>query len=251
MAKVKKSAKPKPEERRKYPRVELSAKKSRAPNLLDIRCFWPWGETTELFDISFQGAAIQRPREKNLKMDEHHELVFFWPSGEKMQVRGKLMWINDKVVGLHFPTLMPKDRIILDDFLGEQIKGLNLRSVDTKHLSASVDCDIWYQGQSEINVFIWMGEQPQSLDRIRIEIEDDAVDFTAGRIDIQLGGTDVRVKKLIDEDLEPTDAGFESESLREAAEKKILVRRVILLISHLPNETLPLKPVLRELTQHV
>jgi hypothetical protein len=141
-------------DQRRFPRVFLqNADVFRA--LVGAKLIWSADVTTDLLDLSYTGAAAVQPPARHFEKGQALSLDFSFAGQAPVKVNAKVVRSDGKIVGLQFSELEAPARLAFENFLNDNLLGLNLRQVDPKLFSQSQDFTNWYHGPKDTNVFIW------------------------------------------------------------------------------------------------
>ncbi len=224
---------------RRFQRIHLHWDESSASEVLGVKAQLSAsaggpGQPLKVFDLGLAGAALER-RGLEVQKGQTLEVQFFLPTQkEPILCRAEVVWLGEKSFGLRFVGLEPKDRLTFNDYLQDQLIGAALTKVDGKFFSADLGCQFWYHGPKETNVFLWTEETgvdqgPRYLiHRAEIQLDEDWFFYDRGQFFLSLKG--------------------EERTQLEAVHEPFF-RRVIHLLSQVPQQRGPLGDLLNQLVE--
>ncbi len=222
---------------RRFQRIHLHWDQSEAESLFGVKAqVHPAGPWLRVFDMGLAGLALERLSSSDQK----------WTKGQQVQVHlllpgaeraliclAEVVWVGEKSFGLRFLELGAEDRMALNLYLADQLIGASLNKVDPQYFSPDLDCQFWYHGPKDTNVFLWTKETKTEgnhylIERADIQLDEDWFFYDQGRFSIVLKG--------------------ETKTEIEAQGHPLLMR-VVHLLSQVPQQRGPLKALLEELTR--
>lgn len=227
--------------RRRFTRVALSGDFGAARALLGAQARWPEGNKSAMFDLSYQGAALERPENFSLNQDQQVKLHLELGSSRKFDVEARIAWATANRVGVEFSQLSIDDRVMLDEFLEDRLIGSHLHRVDPRFFNPGVDFQHWYHGPRNTNVFLWteLDGADTVIKRAIVDFDDQHLIYQDGQL--QSEGTTM---------LNPAPVRVESdqEQLRVVLDRDMpIVRRFMEVLSQLSEQEAPLRRLFQEL----
>lgn len=167
------------EVQRRYTRIQL-VDLGAVSSLLGVEVHWPEAEVTRVLDLSYAGAALERPQQP-LENGQNLDLKFVF-NKVTVPVTAKVVWFNDRLVGCEFFNLSLQTQKAMDDLLAAPLVGANLKPVDQKYFAAQDDFQFWYAGPQGCHVFLWTSRQtlPSSVNKALIQFNDQNFVFENG-----------------------------------------------------------------------
>ena len=156
--------------RRAYVRISLKRDFREADKILEAFVVWPGQGRLDIYDMSFGGAAIGRPRDFEARVGEKLQLQFVLGSAEPVFADIEVAWSTPTAIGFKLVNLSVEARRVFDHFLQDQVVGASMRLVDRQYFAPNLDCEFWYHGPRDTNVMLWPG-----LQRVVIEMGDDVL----------------------------------------------------------------------------
>lgn len=205
---------------RRYTRVQLTDLGA-VSSLMGVHVKWPSGEQTRVLDLSYAGAALERPKQ-NLNHGEKTQLQFLLRDIE-LKLPAKLVWFNDRLVGCQFSELDIDTQRAIDRFLEVPLVGANLKPVDERYFAAQDDFKYWFAGPNDSHVFLWTSTGSSGA---------------ISKALVQWGE-----RSFLYENSQLTHAGVKA----TAAD----TQRVLQILSQIPSDHAPIKPVIEKLAQQL
>ncbi len=150
----------KAENQRRYPRVFLDKSLGDFKEMLGIQVRWPNGDVGGVLDISYIGAALNRPAGLDIPFSQNEQLPLeFLFGNHSVNINVFLVRKLDHILGVHFPDLSVQAHLEIENFLKDKIIGLNTHYIEPRFYSRTQDFSHWYHGPNDTNVFIWEGHE--------------------------------------------------------------------------------------------
>lgn len=144
------------QEKRRYQRLSIHD-----PALIPVELHWEGGETLAVFDLSHKGAAVAEPNAEAQQGDLLDVDMQVGP--DKIgPLTVRVAWKKKGVWGLEFHRITGSARLTLNSFLEHKLIGANLKAVDRRYFSPDLDCQHWFHGPSETDLFLWMMSNGES-----------------------------------------------------------------------------------------
>ncbi len=220
--------------RRRFERVPLTGDWGLAKAMLGGRAVWPTNESSDIFDISYQGAALGRPALLDPRVNQEIILQFEFPGSEAIVVPARVAWANERLIGLEFLHLAIEARSRIDEFLEDRLIGRYLRPVGANYFNNQDDFTHWYRGPKETNVFLWI-KKNDDITKAVIELDGQTLIYENRELH---GGGSVDLNKKM-----PNEPELHILLDRETP----LVKRVMELLSQIDEHQEPLKKLLESL----
>lgn len=168
-----------PINRRRFPRINIRQELEKAKALIGASVDWLEDETSQMFDISYLGAAIERPKKFKAQSGDVISLQMKLGDFEPIQVEGLVVWFNDRLVGVEFQNMDHVSRSRIDEFLEDKIVGSHMIPVSPNYFSDHVDFQHWFHGPNNTNVFLWE-PKGKRISRAMISFDGQAMIFEEG-----------------------------------------------------------------------
>jgi hypothetical protein len=155
-------------DQRRFPRIFLQ-KADVFQAMAGARVAWANGVATNVLDLSYTGAALERPKAESFEKGQSIELKFSFAGGQPASVKSKVVRADPNLVGVQFESLSPQARLAFETFLTDNLLGLHLHAVDPNLFSKTQDFTHWFHGPKDTNVFIWI--KSEQLHKAIVEID--------------------------------------------------------------------------------
>lgn len=230
------------ENRRRHDRVSLRLVEGVSEELVGAAVLWPDGSEGVAFDLSYSGAAVSRASSVDIKVGDILPMVVVLGGKNANSVESEVAWFNDKMVGFAFVHPGTEFRLNLESFLNDKLIGRSLRPVDPRYFSSSLDCQVWYHGPKDTNVYLWVDGSGKLL-RAEVELDLQVMIVQEGKV---LWGERAESSQV--QELYGTDQGGAS-SLAGQKDVREFLHRVVELITQIPNGHMALGEAARLLSQ--
>ncbi|GEM_PF-3060573 len=231
--------------RRKFVRISTQVEHGLAQVFVGAQLKWSNGETSKVFDLSYKGAAVGRPKGLDLKACHFYSVEIVFSEGESLEVRTEVMWFDDHVVGLFFDQMGAQDHSRLTAFLKDKLIGANLRLVDPKFYKSTHTFTHWYQGPGEVQVQIWQDTENDSVQRLEIHRDGSSFTYNQGMISVGGGSDGGEVQSLYESD----DDGADHEGVAVSPSQRETLLAALGILTQLQFSQELLNPVFDQLTR--
>ena len=226
---------------RRYKRVYLSSSELDS----DVWVMWPSGEKTSLSDMSLKGASFECPKEFSIKNCEKYSLQFQLGRARSCRIECEVMWFDQKRVGVQFDALSPESRRALDEFLSDRLIGTHLKEVDPQYFSAGLDCQYWYHGPDDVNVYLWTQKNQAgsetNVTKAIVELGEQVLVSESDQVTAGLGGVEGGIQSLYTESSDVVSGALPIKT-------EVLLSRVIHLLAQIPEPPQPMQKFLAKLS---
>jgi hypothetical protein len=226
-------------EQRRFPRVFLQNAEA-FNSLVGAKAVWPGGQLSEILDLSYTGAAVAGPAPHEIEKGETVELEFQFAGQKSARAQSKVIRNDGKIIGVQFSELDPRSRLSFENFMNDNLLGLNLRQVDPGLFSQNQDFTHWFHGPKDTNVFVW--ESGRSLQKAIVEIDHQILVWNQGVL--SQGKSRGDLNSAIDDYYSPVL--YESLRAGESVDQKLL-SRVVKILSQAAEPNGPLSRLLGRL----
>lgn len=234
--------------RRRHPRVNIRQDLERAKALVGAEVLWGSSERTPIFDISYQGAALAKPKSFVPQVDQEIEVQLHLGSLEPVELQARVVWMNEKILGLQFREMDHKGRMTIDDFLEDKIVGAHMISVSEQYFAEHVDFQKWFHGPNNTNVFLWMPDSNR-VQRAMVSFDGQALIFEGGEFHRAGAELDWQVQASYSTESLPTQNP--SDLLVILEKDNPLVRRSVDILHQLEEQCPPLRDFLQSVVEGV
>jgi hypothetical protein len=232
--------------RRRFPRINIRQDLEKAKALVGAEVKWPNSEVSPIFDISYLGAAVALPRGLKLEAKQEMELELRLGDLEKVELVARVVWLNNKIVGVEFQQLDHKARVSVDEFLEDKIVGAHMIAVSPQYFAEHVDFQKWFHGPNNTNVFLWMPSN-QSVKRAMVSFDGQAMIFEDGEFHRAGGELDWQVQASYSAEVLPSQTPNDLLVILE--KDNPLVRRSIEILHQLEEQCPPIRDFLESLLE--
>ncbi|MEQ1877232.1 MAG: PilZ domain-containing protein [Bdellovibrionia bacterium] len=231
-------------ERRRYPRIFVQGADGFG-SLVGATAIWPGGEKTEVLDLSYTGAAIAKVSGANLEKGSTVNLSFqFAGQTQAAAVEAKIIRADGKLAACQIESLSPQARLAFENFLNDNLLGLNLRPVSASHFSVGQDFDHWLHGPKDTNVFIW--GKGDAVEKAIVEIDNQILVWNKGKL--AQGRSRADLISAIEDYYSPVLY----ESVRAGTDiDRQLLSRVVKILSQAQDKLPPVKVLLTRLQEQL
>lgn len=137
-------------DRRKYQRVVVEpAEQSLKLTIVDHGA-------TQLFDMSYEGAALAQPKTKKVASVDDTIDLHLQTDIDEATIPCRAIRVNEQVIAVKFNRISAEARVIIDRVVTDRIVGLNMALIDPKHYSIRADFDFWFHGPKDTNLYLWL-----------------------------------------------------------------------------------------------
>ena len=140
-------------ERRKYERVLVH------PDQDSLRVKIVGHGPTQIFDMSYQGAALGQPKNRPISDTTAPLNLEFSTEIDQAVVPVRVVRLTEELVAVEFTNVPVPARIIVDRVVTDRIVGLNFRLVEPEHYAVDQDFNYWFHGPKETNLYLWGASQ--------------------------------------------------------------------------------------------
>lgn len=240
-----KTSLPKPENRRRFPRIDMKAFEGELEEIVGAWLIWPNGESMPIYDMSYTGIAAKRPSQVKLThgMVCQLQCKLLNSRGQEQicSVKAETVWFNDSVIGLHIVSLEVGDRSLMNDFLDDKVIGASMREIAPSLYARELDCDYWFHGPKDSNVYLWLKDG--QLHRVEAEVDDIILQYQGAVLELGVGDSESGIQEQYYDDDEVNLTAAHGPLSRSQA-----VRRLIDIFSQMPQERDAVRQMLKILS---
>ncbi|MCC7405280.1 MAG: PilZ domain-containing protein [Bdellovibrionales bacterium] len=236
-----------PQERRQCPRLYFDFQQGSLREILGARILWPNESTTEVFDMSYSGAALRVPKKAALKAGEIHHLHIQLGDQPAVPVDAEIIWVREQMTGVRWTKVTPETRSAFGRFLVDKLVGASLTPIHPQFFSEAMTFDYWFHGPKDTNLYLWMerderGQATQRVERAVVEIDDQTLVYEYGSLSCG--------KRSPEWDLQRDYGGVDELGADWASVSRgsPLVLRTMNLLSHVGEVKAPLQALVEELS---
>lgn len=145
-------------DRRKFPRLLLAHPDGYYMRLEGLMFLWPKGGKSQVLDLSYSGMAISSQGYLDaVKLGDYIEAHLLLPGEDQFQVPISVRVVRKtaQVLGFRIDSTNPEGRIKIDQVMKDLIVSSNLRKLSPHLLHSSLQCDVWFHGPFDTNLFLW------------------------------------------------------------------------------------------------
>ncbi len=168
-------------DRRKFPRLLLAHPDGQFDKLEGLQFLWPKGGKSQILDLSYSGLAISSQGFLDaVKLGDYIEAHILLPGEEQLQIPVSVRVVRKtaQIIGLRIDSTSPEGRIKIDQVMKDLIVAENVRKMSPLLLHSSLQCDVWYHGPFDTNLFLW--KDGLSLVRAYIEYDNTVLVYEEG-----------------------------------------------------------------------
>jgi hypothetical protein len=168
-------------DRRKFPRLLLAHPDGQFDKLEGLQFLWPKGGKSQILDLSYSGLAISSQGFlDSVKLGDYIEAHILLPGEEQLQIPVSVRVVRKtaQIIGLRIDSTSPEGRIKIDQVMKDFIVAENVRKMSPHLLHSSLQCDVWYHGPFDTNLFLW--KDGLSLVRAYIEYDNTVLVYEEG-----------------------------------------------------------------------
>lgn len=138
--------------------------------------------STVVFDMSYSGAALGQPKEKQVTEDNKEILVLLKTPVDEALLKAKVVRAEGDMVAVQFIEITVEARVIIDRVVTDRMIGVNMFLIDSRHYSPNSDFNFWFHGPKETNLYLWVADDrlvkaQMELDSSLLFFEDDSFIF--------------------------------------------------------------------------
>lgn len=145
-------------DRRKFPRLLLAHPDGQYNKLEGLKFLWPKGGKSQVLDLSYSGLAISSQGFLDfVKLGEYIEAHLLLPGEDQPQIPISVRVVQKtaQIIGFRIDSTSPEGRIKIDQVMKDLIVSENMRKLSSHLLHSSLQCDVWFHGPFDTNLFIW------------------------------------------------------------------------------------------------
>jgi hypothetical protein len=168
-------------DRRKFPRLLLAHPDGQFDRLAGLQFLWPKGGKSQILDLSYSGLAISSQGFLDqVKLSDYIEAHILLPGEEQQRIPVSVRVVRKtaQIIGLRIDTTSPDGRIKIDQVMKDLIVADNVRKISPHLLHSSLQCDVWFHGPFDTNLFLW--KDGFSLVRAYIEYDNTVLVYEDG-----------------------------------------------------------------------
>lgn len=154
---------------RRYTRVLLGAHSPEVSEIVGALAEWPTGQVLRVFDLSYNGVALERERLPEIINGETLNLRLHLGGFEDQIVPCLVIWQSPVYVGLQFLESKPELEEKLGKFLQDKFLGLSLKQVPEEVFLPGSGFSHWFHGPMDTNLYLWMNDD--QMDRAWLSLE--------------------------------------------------------------------------------
>ncbi|MEZ4871670.1 MAG: PilZ domain-containing protein [Bdellovibrionales bacterium] len=171
---------------RKYTRISTHVAHDLAQSFMDVGLEWGNGEKTKIVDLSYRGAAAEVPEHVSLQACQSYPVHIQFSNQDVCEAQVEVMWIKNGLVGLYFEDMDAKAHLLFEKYLKDKLVGAHLRKIEPKYYSHQLTCTYWYQGPSDLQVYLWLNDSKLLVTQVIVLLDDCSFSYNDG--DIKVGG---------------------------------------------------------------
>lgn len=145
-------------DRRKFPRLLLAHPDGQFHKLEGLQFLWPKGGKSQILDLSYSGLAINcQGFLDQVKLGDYIEAHILLPGESQLQIPVSVRVVRKtaQVLGFRIDSTSPEGRIKIDQVMKDIIVAENVRKMSPHLLHSGMQCDVWYHGPFDTNLFLW------------------------------------------------------------------------------------------------
>jgi hypothetical protein len=169
-------------DRRKFPRLLLAHPDGQFDKLEGLQFLWPKGGKSQILDLSYSGLAISSQGFLDqVKLGDYIEAHILLPGDDQQQIPVSVRVVRKtaQVLGFRIDSTSPEGRIKIDQVMKDVIVAENIRRMSPHLLHSSLQCDVWYHGPFDTNLFLW--KDGLSLVKAYIEYDNTVLVYEEGQ----------------------------------------------------------------------
>lgn len=235
-----------PQERREFQRLYFDFQQGQLRQILGAQVSWPDQSQGEIYDMSYTGAAVRRPKKLEVKRGEFYRLQVQLGDQEPVEAEAEIIWTREKIAGIRWAQLPAQVHRAFSQFMGDKLIGANLVSVHSQFFSKNMTFDHWLHGPKDTNLYLWLqrdelGKPTSRVEKAIIDLDEHTLVFEYGTLSCGKRSPDWDIQRdygEIDDWLEnwqPVESGAP------------LVKRAISIISQVPELKAPLRSLIETL----
>lgn len=182
-------------QRRRFSRIYLDS----STTVAGAQVIWPSKERTFVVDISYRGAALQKPQTEKFTNKQKFEIEIDLKREGALKVDAHVAWENPDILGVEFSLIKGDGPRVLEKFLSNKLIGSHLFEIAPNLYKDQLDCQFWYHGPSEVDVTIWVlnpsEAQGSPVRKTEIQMNDDLVLVQDGQVTVHHFGANAQTKE--------------------------------------------------------
>lgn len=168
-------------DRRKFPRLLLAHPDGQYHKLEGLQFLWPKGGKSQVLDLSYSGLAVSSQGFLDLvKLGDYIEAHLLLPGDGQVQIPLSVRVVRKtaQVLGFRIDSTSPEGRIKIDQVMKDLIVAENIRKLSPHLLHSSLQCDVWYHGPFDTNLFLW--KEGSNLVKAYVEYDNSVLVYENG-----------------------------------------------------------------------
>lgn len=168
--------------RGKFPRLLLAHPDGQFDRIEGLQFLWPRGGKSQILDISYSGLAVSSQGFLDqIKLGDYLEAHILLPGDQQIQipVAVRLVRKTAQLIGFRIDSTSPEGRVKIDQGLKDVIVAHNVRKLSPHFLHSSLQCDVWYHGPFDTNLFLW--KSGDSITKAYIEYDNTVLVYENGQ----------------------------------------------------------------------